>query len=152
MAQIGSLSAETETLSQVLSLVEAFRAFDSNNDGLIDMAELGALLASLGFNPSEQEVRSVMQEADKNRDGLMSIYEFLEMNLKETEVGNMATFLRAAFEALDFHGDEPVIAEELYEVMRNMGVDFSLEDCKNIVASLNGNRGATGSFEDFGFM
>lgn len=115
------------------------------------MAELGALLASLGLNPSEQEVRSMMQ-GDKNRDGLMSIYEFLEMNPEKTEVGDMATFLRAAFEALDFHGDEPVIAEELYEVMRNMGVDFSLEDCKNIVASLNGNRVATVNFEDFGFI
>ncbi|GLT87260.1 hypothetical protein SLE2022_053510 [Rubroshorea leprosula] len=50
MAQVGSVSVDTtETLRQVLSLVEAFRAFDADNDGAITSAELGGILSSLGI-------------------------------------------------------------------------------------------------------
>ncbi|CAB4320119.1 unnamed protein product [Prunus armeniaca] len=49
MAQISSLCVEIETLSQVLGLVEAFKAFDADNDGKINAAEPGGILGSLGY-------------------------------------------------------------------------------------------------------
>ncbi|XWS23805.1 hypothetical protein CRYUN_Cryun28dG0047100 [Craigia yunnanensis] len=76
MAQLrSSLSAETETLSNVLSLVEAFRAFDADNDGAINAAELGEIMGSLGYNASEQDVRAMMQQGDTNKYELLSIEE-----------------------------------------------------------------------------
>lgn len=118
MAQLGSsLSAETETLSNVLSLVEAFRAFDSDNDGAINAAELGGILSSLGYNASEQDVRAMMREGDANKDGLLSMEEFLEMNTKDMELGELANFLRTAFQAFEVEGDDALTAADLYEVM-----------------------------------
>ena len=64
MAQLENLSAELETLNQVLSLVEAFRAFDADNDGCITAAELGGIMGSLGYNASDQDVRAMMQQGD----------------------------------------------------------------------------------------
>ncbi|XWS25201.1 hypothetical protein CRYUN_Cryun27aG0049500 [Craigia yunnanensis] len=67
MAKLGSsLSAETESLNNVLSIVEAFRVFDADNDGAINTAELGGILGSLGYNASEQDVRAMMQQGDTN--------------------------------------------------------------------------------------
>ncbi|KAI6677223.1 hypothetical protein NL676_038019 [Syzygium grande] len=97
MAHSGSsLPLENETLSQVLTLVEAFRAFDSDDDGQITGAELGGILRSLGYNISEQEVDAMMREADSNRDGLLSLAEFLEMNTKDMDLGELAGFLGTA--------------------------------------------------------
>ncbi|XP_007200820.2 probable calcium-binding protein CML25 [Prunus persica] len=129
MAQISSLFAETETLSQVLGLVEAFKAFDAENGGKINDAELGEILGSLGYKTSEQDVRAMRQQRDTNRDGFLSIEEFLGMNTKNMEFRKLEDVLKNAFEALDVDGDEVVIAEELYEVMEDdFGLGSSLED------------------------
>ncbi|KDP32746.1 hypothetical protein JCGZ_12038 [Jatropha curcas] len=149
MAQSESLSAETETLSQVMSLVEAFRAFDSDSDGNITAAEIGGILSSLGYNASEQDVRTMMQQGDTNRDGLLSIQEFLEMNTKNMEVGGLANCLKAAFEALSSGGDGAVTAEELYEVIGNKELQLSLEDCQEIVDSMDGDGNGIVDLEDF---
>ncbi|KAH7567845.1 hypothetical protein JRO89_XS07G0163900 [Xanthoceras sorbifolium] len=149
MAQSGSLSAETETLSHVLSLVEAFRAFDSDNDGTITAQELGGILTSLGYKASEQDVRAMMQQGDTNKDGLLSLEEFLEMNTKDMELGGIANSLRTAFDSLNLDGDEIVTGEELHAAMGNIGVDLSIENCQNIIASMDGDGDGAVSFEDF---
>ncbi|KAF5740286.1 EF hand calcium-binding family protein [Tripterygium wilfordii] len=148
MAQLGSLSAETETLSYALSLIEAFRAFDSDNDGSITAAELGGVLASLGYNASEEDTGAMMQQGDKNKDGLLSIEEFLEMNTRDLEHGGLASLLRDAFEHLDLNNDQSVTAEELCQNMENMGLELSLEDCQSIIASMDADGDGAASLED----
>ncbi|OMO72847.1 Calcium-binding EF-hand [Corchorus capsularis] len=125
-----ALSAETETLSHVLTLVEAFRAFDADNDGAINAAELGGILSSLGYNASEPDVRAMMQQGDANKDGLLSIQEFLHMNTRDMELA-------------------AVTAAELYQIMGNLGVDFSLEDCQGVIASMDADGDGAVSFDDF---
>ncbi|XP_043712172.1 probable calcium-binding protein CML29 [Telopea speciosissima] len=149
MAQLGSISSQTEVISHVFSLVEAFRAFDSDNDGFITSAELGGLLNSLGYGASEQDVKAMMELGDINKDGLLSIEEFLEMNTKNMELGDLGAFLRTAFESLDLNGDELLTGEEFHELVGNMGVGLSLEDCKNIIASMDVNGDGAICFEDF---
>lgn len=147
MSQLGSLTAEIETLSQVFSLVEAFRAFDADNDGNITAAELGGILGSLGYNASEQDVRAMMQQGDTNKDGLLSLQEFLEMNTKHMELGVLGNSLTTAFQAFDA-GNQIVTAEELYAAMVNEELDLSLEDCQQIIASMDGDGDGAVSFED----
>lgn len=150
MAQVSShLSVEMETLNQVLSLMEAFKAFDGDNDGCINEAELGGIMGSLGYKASDQEVRAMMQQGDKNKDGLLCISEFLEMNTKGLETGNLANVLSAAFEALDEDGNEILTGGELHEVMGNFGLGLSLEKCENIVASLDMDGDGAVSLDDF---
>ncbi|GLT87248.1 hypothetical protein SLE2022_053410 [Rubroshorea leprosula] len=151
MAQVGSVSTDTtETLRQVLSLVEAFRAFDADNDGAITSAELGGILSSLGYNASEQDVRAMMQQGDKNKDGLLSMEEFLEMNTKDMELTrSLSNSLRIAFEGFDLDGDESVTGEELFQVMANFGAEMSLEDALAVIASMDGDGDGAVSFEDF---
>ncbi|KAL3504069.1 hypothetical protein ACH5RR_033910 [Cinchona calisaya] len=149
MAQQGSLSAELETLTHVLRLVEAFRAFDSDNDGLISSAELGGIMGSLGYNPAEQDIQTMMQQGDTNKDGLLSIGEFLDMNTKDLGLGWLATSLRSVFQALDFEGEEYVTGDELFEHVEDMGQGLSLEDCQSIIASMDSDGDGAISFEDF---
>lgn len=149
MAQLSSLSTEIETLNHVLSLVEAFRAFDADNDGRITQAELGGILGSLGYNASDQEVRAMMQHGDKNKDELLSIHEFLDMNTKDLEGGNLANILSTAFEALDEDGNEILTGEELHGVMKNLGLDLSLENCQHLVTSLDADGDGAVSLDEF---
>ncbi|XP_038897482.1 probable calcium-binding protein CML29 [Benincasa hispida] len=149
MAQAGSLSAETETLSHIFNLIEAFRAFDADNDGLISSAEVGGIMGSLGYDMNEQDVNMMMEEGDVDRDGLLSIGEFLEMNAKNMEVGELGSYLKIAFEALKADGDDLVSGEELYDVFVNLGLEVSLEDCMAIVASMDGDGDGAVFLHDF---
>lgn len=150
MAQFGSLCSETETLSQVLRLIEAFRAFDGNDDGHITEAELGGILRSLGYNnSSDQEIGAMMQRGDKNRDGLLSLKEFLDMNTANLQLGELAGPLSATFEALDLDGNAFLTADELFDGMHSVGVELTLQDCQDVIASMDMDADGIVSLADF---
>lgn len=149
MAESRPLSEETETLNHVLSLVETFRAFDSDNDGSITGAELSGIFNSVGYRASEEDVREMMRQGDTNNDGLLSLEEFLEMNTKDMELGSLGNLLKAAFESLNLDGDDILTGAELHEVIGNLGVGLSLADCQEIIASIDGDGDGAVSFEDF---
>eukprot|EP00966_Prymnesium_polylepis_P207879 4815300-Prymnesium_polylepis.1 len=60
-------------------LQEAFSAFDHDHSGEIDLAELGAVLQSLGQNPTEAELRKMINEADSDGNGTIEFPEFCKM-------------------------------------------------------------------------
>ncbi|URD94295.1 EFh [Musa troglodytarum] len=145
-----SLAGDIETLSYVNSMMEAFRAFDSNNDGLITCDELRGIMASLGYNPTTEEVREMMRRGDADKDGLLSMEEFLEMNAVELDPGDLAGLLQTAAALLGpAAGDDgDVTAEILFQVLSSE-VGASLEDCTEIIASLDADGDGAVSFEDF---
>ena len=46
---------------QIEELREAFQLFDNDGDGFITIKELGAVMRSLGRNPSDAELRDIIQ-------------------------------------------------------------------------------------------
>lgn len=59
----------------------AFRMFDTDNSGKIDMKELNTLLSGEEFKDvySEKELRQAIAEVDDNGDGEIDYEEFLDM-------------------------------------------------------------------------
>ncbi|GMH00286.1 hypothetical protein Nepgr_002125 [Nepenthes gracilis] len=151
-AQQASLSLETETLSHIVGLIEAFRAFDSDNDGKITADELGGIMGSLGYNLSEQEVRAMLQQGDKNDDGQLSLSEFLEINTKDMELGSLAAVLKSVFDAFDADEDSPITGDEFHQVVQEMGIELSLEDCRDLIASMDDDGDGAITLEDFNLI
>ena len=149
MAQQGNLSAELDMLGHVMRLLEAFQAFDADSDGQISAAELGGIMGSLGYNPSDADIQALMQKGDTNKDGLLSITEFLDLNTKDLGLGVLATLLKRVIAALDAQGEEIVTGEDLFKVVENIGQDLSLEDCQSVIASVDGDGDGAISSEDF---
>jgi len=76
-----NLSAED---SQLLTMV--FKMFDTDNDGVIDIDELEAVLRNLGFRPSVLEVSAIMKEASVADHTTIPLRGFLNMMARiETE-------------------------------------------------------------------
>ncbi|XP_008803460.2 probable calcium-binding protein CML29 [Phoenix dactylifera] len=148
-SQPRSLCTDFEVLSYINSLMEVFKSFDSNNDGLITSDELRGVLGSLGYNTSEREVKEMMRQGDTDRDGLLSLHEFLEINTRELDLGDLADLLQAAVPALgrEVGNDEAVTGEELYNVLGSTG-SASMEDCMDIIACLDGDGDGAVSLED----
>ena len=61
-------------LCSLLELREAFTLFDKDGGGSISSSELGAVIRSLGQNPTEEELKEMI--ADVDEDGGTIIREF----------------------------------------------------------------------------
>eukprot|EP01101_Sappina_pedata_P009203 TRINITY_DN52_c0_g2_i1.p2 TRINITY_DN52_c0_g2~~TRINITY_DN52_c0_g2_i1.p2 ORF type:complete len:161 (-),score=90.22 TRINITY_DN52_c0_g2_i1:99-554(-) len=60
-------------------LLEAFKVFDKNGDGLISYDELKQVMSNLGEVLSDAELAEMIREADSDGDGQISFPEFVKM-------------------------------------------------------------------------
>jgi Ca2+-binding EF-hand superfamily protein len=67
------------TEEQKQEIKEAFDLFDTENSGVIDAKELKVAMRALGFEPKKEEVRRILQEIDKNGEGVIRFEEFLDI-------------------------------------------------------------------------
>ena len=65
--------------SNLIIVREAFKIFDRNRDGYIDMKELKKVTAMLGTMLSQEEIEEFMAEADKDGNGKLDYEEFVKM-------------------------------------------------------------------------
>ena len=49
---------------QFLEYKDAFSLFDRDENGIITTRELGSIMRSLGFNPTEEELQTMINEVD----------------------------------------------------------------------------------------
>ena len=67
------------TKEQLSEYKEAFKIFDKDGDGTIDIKELGTCMRSLGQDPSELELKNMISEVDDDCNGTINFQEFLHM-------------------------------------------------------------------------
>ena len=66
-------------------LIEAFRLFDTDNDGKVTVPELRWAMTKLGDCFEEQQVDDMLKEIDKENTGFIDVLEFarISFNIKE---------------------------------------------------------------------
>lgn len=67
----------TKSADSVEEIVDAFRVFDKDGNGLISMDELREVMTSLGEKLTEDEVVEMMRDVDANGDGMIDVKEFV---------------------------------------------------------------------------
>ena len=63
---------------------EAFKIFDRDGNGYIDMMELKSVVTRMGAPITEQEADELFKEADLNGDGKLDYDEFVKMIMDQT--------------------------------------------------------------------
>ena len=69
--------ADSLTEEQIAEFKEAFSLFDKDGDGTITTKELGTVMRSLGKNPTEDELQSLVKQADADGNGTIDFPEFI---------------------------------------------------------------------------
>ena len=83
---------------------DLFAQFDANGDGAISMSEFKDAVARLGIARSEDELRTVVEEVDADRSGVIEYDEFeklLSMVNERCKLGKLATDVIASKTALE---------------------------------------------------
>merc|ERR1712183_443936 len=105
--------AQTLTDDQKGEIKEAFNFFDKDQDGSIDITELNNVMKSLGKNPTDSELQSLMKGVDSDGDGMINYEEFQDMMAKSMRNTN----LKEAFKVFDQDGDGFISKIELKQTM-----------------------------------
>jgi Ca2+-binding EF-hand superfamily protein len=63
-------------------MIEAFKVFDSDGNGMISADELKQIMFNLGEKLTEEEVEDMVKEADIDGDGEINYEEFVSMMFK----------------------------------------------------------------------
>ena len=121
------------TEEQIAEFKEAFQIFDKDGDGSITTKELGTVMRSLGQNPSDEEVRQMIEEVDEDKSETIDFKEFLGLMARKMKETDAEDELLEAFKVFDRDGNGKISAHELRYVMLSSGEDLTEQDIQEMV-------------------
>ncbi|XP_006355093.1 probable calcium-binding protein CML25 [Solanum tuberosum] len=133
-------------------LEQVFKKFDMNGDGKICSSELGSIMASLGNPTTEEELVNMIREVDSDGDGFIDLQEFIELNTKDIDSNEVLESLKDAFSVFDMDKNGSISAEELLTVLRSLGEDCTLAECRKMISGVDCDGDGMINFEEFKIM
>jgi len=110
--------------AQIQEFKEAFNMIDQNRDGFIDKEDLHDMLASLGKNPADDMLDSMMAEAP----GPINFTMFLTMFGDKLNGTDPEDVIKNAFACFDEENKGIIHEDRLRELLTTMGDRFTEED------------------------
>ncbi|KAL6091547.1 hypothetical protein STEG23_024170 [Scotinomys teguina] len=150
----GKESSEERPLGQdeIDELREAFQEFDKDRDGFISYKDLGNLMRTMGYMPTEMELTELGQQIRMNLGGRVDFEDFVELMtpklLAETAGVIGVQEMRDAFKEFDANGDGEITLAELQQAMqRLLGEKLTPREISEVVQEADVNGDGTVDFE-----
>ncbi|XP_010533755.1 PREDICTED: probable calcium-binding protein CML13 [Tarenaya hassleriana] len=135
------------TDGQVSSMKEAFTLFDSDGDGKIAPSELGILMRSLGGNPTQAQLKSVI--ASENLSSPFDFDRFLDLMAKHLKMEPFDRQLRDAFKVLDKEGTGFVAVADLRHILTSIGEKLEPSEFDEWIREVDVGSDGKIRYEDF---
>ncbi|XP_070610998.1 calmodulin, striated muscle-like [Erythrolamprus reginae] len=129
-------------------LKEAFTLFDQDGDGLITSREVVTAMRSLGRNPTQSEVRSIVGEIEAYK-GKVDFPRFLAVMARRTRNSDTEEEIREAFRVFDRNGDGYVNAAELRHVLTTVGEKLTDKEAKLLIKEMDRRGDGKVDYEEF---
>ncbi|XP_059895929.1 calcium-binding protein 5b isoform X1 [Gadus macrocephalus] len=140
------------TNEEIEELREAFEEFDKDKDGFISCKDLGNLMRTMGYMPTEMELIELGQNINMNLGGRVDFEDFVELMtpklLAETSGMIGLKELKDAFKEFDLDGDGSITTEELRHAMTKLlGEQTTKTEIEQVVREADKNGDGTVDFE-----
>ena len=128
------------TEEQRQEVEDVFKIIDENESGTIDIDELGKGLRCLGLNPTNSDLKNLLDEHDKNNDQVLNLDEFAELYAKYTQkFYSVENELAEEFKKLDVNGDGYIDVEELKKVLSFGDEKLSDQEVEDVIKEFDTN-------------
>ena len=141
--------ADTLTDEQIAELKKVFALFDEDGDGKITTKELGTMMRSLGQNPTEAELRDLINEVDADGNGTIDFPEFLNLMARKMQDTDSEEELKEAFKVFDKDGNGFISAAELRHVMTNLGEKLTDEEVDEMIREADVDGDGQVNYDEF---
>ncbi|GAU12811.1 hypothetical protein TSUD_72980 [Trifolium subterraneum] len=148
MATDPTVTKPSVHLQDIDELKQIFSRFDANGDGKISVSELDNILRSLGSGVPKDQLQRVMEDLDTDHDGFINLSEFASFCRAGSADGD-ASELREAFDLYDKDKNGLISATELCQVLNSLGMKCSVEECHNMIKSVDSDGDSNVNFEEF---
>ena len=106
-------------------------------------------MRTLGQNPTDEEIKAMMEEADSSGDGEIDFVEFATLMGRRLQEQDTHEELEEVFKIFDKNGDKEIDYKDLKEVFVELGTDISIEDCRRLVQMHDINGDGRLQFNEF---
>lgn len=128
---------------------EAFDIFDKDKKGLITPKELGAVMKSLGQNPTDAELFDMLSEVDLNNNGQIDYNEFLSLMTRKMRDTDTEEELIETFKIFDKDGNGQISAKEIVEIMTALGLQITIEEANDVIKDADRDHDGYINYEEF---
>ncbi|KAI6224573.1 Calmodulin-like protein 3 [Aphelenchoides besseyi] len=139
---------EEFTNEELQEFAQAFKLFDKDGNGTMNIKELGVAMRTLGLNPTEEELLNIVNEYDADQNGKIDFGEFCKM-MKATNKETDESLIRLAFKVFDKDGNGYITAQEFKHFMTTMGEKFSVEEVDEIIKEIDKDGDEQIDYEEF---
>ena len=132
-----------------LEYKDAFEMFDKNKDGKITIIELANVMRSLNLDPTEEELKEMIDEVDLDGNGEIDFEEFVTLMNRRSKETDTEEVILNAFRVFDIEGNGLLSITDMRHIMINM-TDSGLEDDLNdILINTDTNGDGFIKYEEF---
>ena len=137
------------TEEQKQEIKEAFDLFDTEGSGSIDAKELKVAMRALGFEPKKEELRKLIQDADREGTGSLAFTDFLEMMTAKMAERDPLEEIKKAFRLFDSEEKGKITFNDLKRVAKELGENMSDDELQEMIDEADRDGDGAINEEDF---
>jgi len=136
------------TEDQVAEFQEAFALFDTRGDGMIPANQVGEVLRALGQNPTEADVRRLVQ--NQRTEGRVSFETFLPIlqAVSQKKISDTVEDFIEGLRHFDKDGNGFISSAELRHMLTSLGEKMTEEEVESLIHGQEDSHGNI-NYEEF---
>ena len=127
----------------------AFDLFDNDNDGKIDIAELGKAIQKMGQKLTEDDLKEMIKEVDSDYNGTIEFSEFVQLMESKMKDNDSEEEIFEAFKIFDNKGNGHITKNDIKNVMSSLHEPLAQEEVDELMKTWDLDKDGYLNFEEF---
>jgi len=138
---------------EIKVLKSCFTLFDVKKQDFLSADDLDDILRAMGFRPSKEELKEILEEIDEDGSGEIEFEEFCQLCAKflieEPDEETMKKELKEAFRVYDKEANGFITTDQLREIIAELDARLTSEDLDGIIEEIDEDGSGTMDFDEF---